>query len=529
MFDCHWQNCTKIYADPEQLYNHLTNDHVGRKSTGNLCLTCHWEECRVSVVKRDHITSHLRVHVPLKPYHCKHCDKSFKRPQDLKKHERIHSEEAGDTALSTDRRSLNSSCPLTPPRQSEMSLSPNLTVLSHTPVSPPHSTTTTTSYSEDGYLHQPTLSNSTILSPSSDYLDSFNNSIKQEPTTPYSPPSNLLDNVMNNLMFVDESCNQMKTEYNTDMINNLDMLQGFVDNGSINPNSLNMNTEVQLNNFNLWLSQLTESIHQDQPMYDYSNSIQSQQQQQQQQQPTYTDMLLQFDSNTLLNNNDLYLSNAAQQQDNMYVRSYPVSQQPIAVAHNINTSSKPYSDDLSSTNDDTGYYYPHMNGLRQHYTAVPDIISNGNLFTPDLRTAQNLFSSKESIKYKTNKEDKTSSSRNINGNDNKSTHSADNEMTKQSLAKKSPISKDVLDLLVSDMSQLDLTAKENMKKKEPLYPTAADNTSTTVRASSSVGNSKKQKHQQLLQQLSQWVNESYAKQQHQITSNKNDIPSVQVQ
>lgn len=69
-YHCGWENCSKIYTDPEHLYSHLTNDHVGRKSTGNLCLTCHWEDCEVSVIKRDHITSHLRVHVPLKPHHC---------------------------------------------------------------------------------------------------------------------------------------------------------------------------------------------------------------------------------------------------------------------------------------------------------------------------------------------------------------------------------------------------------------------------------------------------------------------------
>lgn len=67
---CNWSNCTLLFDDPEQLYLHLTNDHVGRKSTGNLCLTCHWENCDVTVIKRDHITSHLRVHVPLKPHKC---------------------------------------------------------------------------------------------------------------------------------------------------------------------------------------------------------------------------------------------------------------------------------------------------------------------------------------------------------------------------------------------------------------------------------------------------------------------------
>lgn len=71
VLECRWTGCGKTWDDPELLYSHLTNDHVGRKSTGNLCLTCHWDNCQVSVVKRDHITSHLRVHVPLKPHHCK--------------------------------------------------------------------------------------------------------------------------------------------------------------------------------------------------------------------------------------------------------------------------------------------------------------------------------------------------------------------------------------------------------------------------------------------------------------------------
>lgn len=70
VYHCRWENCQRTYTDAELLYAHLTNDHVGRKSTGNLCLTCHWEQCDVSVIKRDHITSHLRVHVPLKPHRC---------------------------------------------------------------------------------------------------------------------------------------------------------------------------------------------------------------------------------------------------------------------------------------------------------------------------------------------------------------------------------------------------------------------------------------------------------------------------
>ncbi|KAH9937381.1 uncharacterized protein B0H18DRAFT_970310 [Fomitopsis serialis] len=92
-YDCQWQDCDKVFPEPETLYNHLCNDHIGRKSTGNLCLSCKWKDCSTSCAKRDHITSHLRVHTPLKPHVCVICKKPFKRPQDLKKHEKIHTEE----------------------------------------------------------------------------------------------------------------------------------------------------------------------------------------------------------------------------------------------------------------------------------------------------------------------------------------------------------------------------------------------------------------------------------------------------
>lgn len=107
-YTCQWGTCTEKYENAEDLYvsklievyvsihrrtlywsqtqNHLCDSHVGRKSTNNLCLTCSWASCHTSTVKRDHITSHIRVHVPLKPHKCEFCGKAFKRPQDLKKH-----------------------------------------------------------------------------------------------------------------------------------------------------------------------------------------------------------------------------------------------------------------------------------------------------------------------------------------------------------------------------------------------------------------------------------------------------------
>lgn len=89
---CKWGDCKDVFLNAEMLYNHLCDDHVGRKSNRNLNLNCAWDGCNVQTVKRDHITSHIRVHIPLKPFVCTTCTKKFKRPQDLKKHVKTHAD-----------------------------------------------------------------------------------------------------------------------------------------------------------------------------------------------------------------------------------------------------------------------------------------------------------------------------------------------------------------------------------------------------------------------------------------------------
>ncbi|GAB7352058.1 hypothetical protein MBLNU459_g2566t1 [Dothideomycetes sp. NU459] len=91
---CQWAGCGERTVTAEALYDHVCERHVGRKSTNNLNLTCQWGACRTTTVKRDHITSHIRVHVPLKPHKCEFCGKSFKRPQDLKKHVKTHADDS---------------------------------------------------------------------------------------------------------------------------------------------------------------------------------------------------------------------------------------------------------------------------------------------------------------------------------------------------------------------------------------------------------------------------------------------------
>ncbi|KAF4772578.1 transcriptional regulator family: C2H2 zinc finger [Penicillium roqueforti] len=89
---CQWAGCTERSPTAEDLHMHVCDRHVGRKSTNNLNLTCQWGTCNTTTVKRNHITSHILVHVPLKPHKCDFCGRAFKRPQDRKKHVQTHAD-----------------------------------------------------------------------------------------------------------------------------------------------------------------------------------------------------------------------------------------------------------------------------------------------------------------------------------------------------------------------------------------------------------------------------------------------------
>ncbi|KAI8813617.1 hypothetical protein BJ742DRAFT_672645 [Cladochytrium replicatum] len=96
---CRWSDCQAVFSEPTQLRDHIVKDHIGKKSEGNLCLSCSWEGCGIQFKKRDHIVSHIKRHVESWPFSCMTCGRSYKHAQDLRKHERTH-RKADDTVIS---------------------------------------------------------------------------------------------------------------------------------------------------------------------------------------------------------------------------------------------------------------------------------------------------------------------------------------------------------------------------------------------------------------------------------------------
>ncbi|KAI9329437.1 hypothetical protein BDR26DRAFT_1011714 [Obelidium mucronatum] len=95
VFDCLWTlekskaRCPHTFNTADELFIHLSEDHIGRKALGTLVLTCEWAGCIHKTrlfAKRDNAVSHVRSHVHFRANICKDCGSQFKWPQDLKKH-----------------------------------------------------------------------------------------------------------------------------------------------------------------------------------------------------------------------------------------------------------------------------------------------------------------------------------------------------------------------------------------------------------------------------------------------------------
>ncbi|KAJ3021890.1 UNVERIFIED_CONTAM: hypothetical protein HDU68_009414 [Siphonaria sp. JEL0065] len=82
------QRCPNTFDTANELFIHLSEDHIGRRALGSLQLNCEWIGCvhptRI-FAKRDNAVSHIR-HVHFRANICQDCNSHYKWPQDLKKH-----------------------------------------------------------------------------------------------------------------------------------------------------------------------------------------------------------------------------------------------------------------------------------------------------------------------------------------------------------------------------------------------------------------------------------------------------------
>ncbi|KAJ3021071.1 UNVERIFIED_CONTAM: hypothetical protein HDU68_009812 [Siphonaria sp. JEL0065] len=83
------QRCPNTFDTANELFIHLSEDHIGRRTLGSLQLNCEWIGCvhpTRNFAKRDNAVSHVRSHVHFRANICQDCQSHYKWPQDLKKH-----------------------------------------------------------------------------------------------------------------------------------------------------------------------------------------------------------------------------------------------------------------------------------------------------------------------------------------------------------------------------------------------------------------------------------------------------------
>ncbi|KAJ3126645.1 hypothetical protein HK098_007330 [Nowakowskiella sp. JEL0407] len=90
---CKWKSptgepCGELFITGKLLLEHVSEDHIGRSSSGFRCLTCLWDNCTYGEAKkRHHIVQHIRKHIDDKEFVCDKCGEAFKHNQDLRLHD----------------------------------------------------------------------------------------------------------------------------------------------------------------------------------------------------------------------------------------------------------------------------------------------------------------------------------------------------------------------------------------------------------------------------------------------------------
>ncbi|KAF8974155.1 hypothetical protein BGZ46_009722 [Entomortierella lignicola] len=303
---CQWDSCLKNFDDAELLYEHVRDDHVGRKAHHNLCLTCHWDKCTVpTFAKRDHITSHLRVHIASKPFACEICRKGFKRPQDLKKHEKTHQDNSTSGVINSSSHLQPGGHeqgyqPLTPPSYLDRSPSIASSTISNShspynmPMSPASMIDSTDSWNNPGLASPSQSTNSDIYnSPSVSDLDvdlthnqAFNRphiDVSGAYYGAFPPASSNFEDMISPLSakrsregydeILSDTLGSFATEakkrrsepaYNEDMMGRLNALQTILESNPLTPDrlisSLPINDWNQFNQLNQFCSTLFEDV-----------------------------------------------------------------------------------------------------------------------------------------------------------------------------------------------------------------------------------------------------------------------------